>query len=104
MPPLRAVGSRQALLRELQEIPGVGPSIARDLVEIGIRSVDDLRGMNPERLYARANRAAGVVQDRCLLYVFRCAVYFASTRRPDREKLRWWYWKDTSSKARRRKP
>ncbi len=81
-------------LKELLQIPGVGPSIARNLAGIGIRSVEDLRGNRPERLYDKANRAAGVVQDPCLLYVFRCAVYFASTRRPSPEKLRWWYWKN----------
>lgn len=102
MPPQSS--SLQLQLKELQEIPGVGRSIARNLIGIGIRKVDDLKGKNPERLYARANRAAGVVQDRCLLYVFRCAVYFASTKRPEPEKLRWWYWKDTSTNGRRRQP
>jgi len=102
MPPQSS--SLQLQLKDLQEIPGVGRSIARNLIGIGIRKVDDLKGKNPERLYARANRAAGVVQDRCLLYVFRCAVYFASTKRPEPEKLRWWYWKDTSPNGRRRQP
>lgn len=102
MPPQSS--SLQLQLKDLQEIPGVGRSIARNLIGIGIRKVDDLKGKNPERLYARANRAAGVVQDRCLLYVFRCAVYFASTKRPEPEKLRWWYWKDTSTNGRRRQP
>ena len=32
--------------------------------------------------------------DRCMLYVLRCAVYFASTPRPEPEKLLWWNWKD----------
>lgn len=81
-------------IKELLQIPGVGPSIARDLASIGIRSVKDLKGKSPERLYDKSNRAAGVVQDPCLLYVFRCAVYFASTRRPSPEKLQWWYWKN----------
>jgi hypothetical protein len=93
--------SLQEQLRALQEIPGVGPSIAKDLMGIGIRRIDDLKGKDPERLYARSNRAAGVVQDRCLLYVFRCAVYFASTRRPDPEKLCWWYWKEPNGRRKR---
>jgi len=93
---------REVRLRDLQEIPGVGPSIARDLMNIGIRSVKDLRGRVPEALYHMSNRAAGVVQDRCLLYVFRCAVYFASTRNPVPEKLKWWYWKDNKHTGRRR--
>ena len=80
--------------KELLEIPGVGPSIARDLAGIGITRVKDLKGKSPESLYDKSNRAAGVVQDPCLLYVFRCAVYFASTTRPSPEKLQWWYWKN----------
>ena len=79
---------------ELQRIPGVGPSVANDLRTIGIRRITDLNGKDPERLYSRSNAMRGVVQDRCLLYVFRCAVYFAETPRPDPRKLKWWVWKD----------
>ena len=74
-------------------IPGVGKSIAQDLVQIGIRSVTDLKGKDPEELYRRSNIHAGVVQDRCLLYTFRCAVYYAEGGR-DPEKLKWWNWKN----------
>lgn len=86
-------------LAELMQIPGVGKSIANDLVRIGITSVKDLRGKNPEALYDKSNATVGLVQDRCLLYVFRCAVYFADTK-PERhnpEKLKWWNWKDKKS-------
>jgi len=93
---------QDARLKELQQIPGVGPSIARDLVDIGVTCVEDLKGQDPEKLYDISNRAAGVVQDRCLLYVFRCAVYFASTRNPSPEKLQWWYWKDQRTVRRRK--
>ncbi len=79
---------------ELQRIPGVGPSIADDLREIGIRRIADLKGKSPDRLYARSNAKRGMVQDRCLLYVFRCAVYFAETPKPNPKKLDWWAWKD----------
>ncbi len=40
-------------------------------------------------------------QDRCLLYVFRGAVYFASRTRPDPELLKWWNWSDAALAARR---
>lgn len=79
---------------ELQIIPGVGPSIAVDLRELGIRQVADLKGRDPERMYQALIARRGMHQDRCLLYVFRCAVYFASTKRPQPEKLKWWNWKD----------
>ncbi|HLE34022.1 MAG TPA: helix-hairpin-helix domain-containing protein, partial [Bacteroidota bacterium] len=38
-------------------------------------------------------RQQGVRIDPCLLYVFRCAVYYASTPKPKPELLKWWHWK-----------
>ena len=68
----------------------MGPSIAADLRALGIEDPTGLRGEDPERLYARSNTLRGVVQDRCLLYVFRSAVYFANTSRHQPELLKWW--------------
>lgn len=82
---------------ELQIIPGIGKSIAEDLRNIGIRKVTDLKGKNPEKLFDKSNKFAGVVQDRCLLYTFRCAVYFAEGGR-NKEKLKWWNWMDKKKK------
>lgn len=82
-------------MKNLQEIPGVGPSIARDLRSLGIKKVSDLKRRDPERLYRRLCQQEDQHVDRCVLYVFRCAVYYASTRRPHPEKLKWWNWKDT---------
>lgn len=83
-------------IKELKTIPGVGQSIANDLVNIGIEKISDLKGKDPEFLYDKSNQFAGAVQDRCLLYVFRCAVYFADTPQEELEpeKLKWWNWKD----------
>lgn len=83
-------------IKQLKTIPGVGKSIAIDLWNINIRSVDDLKGKSPEKLYEKSNKHAGMLQDRCLLYVFRCAVYFAETdeHNHDKEKLKWWNWKE----------
>jgi len=80
----------------LQAIPGVGPSIAADLHQLGIHEPAALRGRDPEQLYARSNALKGVTQDRCLLYVFRGAVYFASTNRRQPELLKWWNWSDAA--------
>ena len=81
-------------LKELQRIPGIGPSLARDLFDLGIRAVSDLRRRNPERLYDQLNVLRRAQQDRCVLYAFRCAVYFATESDPDLERLKWWNWKD----------
>jgi hypothetical protein len=81
-------------LKDLQVIPGIGKSIARDLYALGIRKVEDLKGKDPQKLYDRSNKLAGVVQDPCLLYTFRCAVYFSETKNPKPELLKWWNWKN----------
>jgi hypothetical protein len=79
---------------ELLTLPGIGPSLARDLRDLGIRRLADLERRDPERLYVRLNRLRGRRQDPCVLYAFRCAAYCARTARPRRELLKWWNWKD----------
>ena len=81
-------------MEELQSIPGVGKKIAGDLVLIGINSTEDLRNQDPETLYEKVCLVKGQKVDRCLLYVFRCAVYYATEPNHDPEKLKWWNWKD----------
>lgn len=83
-------------LKELQTIPGVGASIAEDLWNLGIREVADLKSRDPQEMYDTLCQQTGQKLDRCLLYVFREAVYFASEPNPDPEKLKWWNWKDGS--------
>ena len=73
-------------------MPGVGPSIARDLEDIGIFSVGDLKDKDAETLYNLSNKYCVCTQDKCLLYVFRCAIYFANGGK-DSAKLKWWNWK-----------
>lgn len=81
-------------LKGLQTIPGVGKSIAQDLYDLGIKEPHQLRGKNPERLYDDLCHLRGMHIDRCMLYVFRCAIYFVNNKRPDPKKLQWWNWKD----------
>ena len=81
-------------MSELKLIPGVGESIEKDLQNIGINKISDLKGKDPEDLYTQHNAVKGFCDDRCMLYVFRCAVYFAENETHDIEKLKWWYWKD----------
>ena len=40
-------------LQELEQIPGVGKNIARDMQNIGIHSIDDLKGRQAQQLYDR---------------------------------------------------
>jgi hypothetical protein len=90
------VNTKQEALKDLRQIPGVGISLATDLWNIGITSVADLKGKDADLLFDQSNTFAGIIQDRCVLYVFKCAVYYAETRPEEREteKLKWWNWKD----------
>ena len=82
---------------DLETIPGVGPSIAEDLRDLGFKHVKDLAGDDPERMYRNLCTSRGMEMDRCVLYVFRCATYYASRRRHNPELLKWWNWKDRTS-------
>lgn len=82
------------VLNELQKIPGIGKACALDLYHIGIRKIADLEKQNPALLYHRLNTITGVTHDVCMLYTFRCAVYFASEKNHEKKKLNWWYWKN----------
>lgn len=79
---------------ELRRIPGVGKKTEQDLIRLGYPTVASLRGADPERMYERDCAERGILIDRCQLYVYRCAVYFASEPNPDPEKCKWWNWKD----------
>jgi predicted RecB family nuclease len=78
----------------LQIIPGIGPSIAVDLRDLGVEQVSDLRDHDPQEMFDALCAMRGEKIDRCVLYVFRCAVYFATKRRHDPELLKWWNWTD----------
>ncbi len=93
-PNLFAENDKQMVLSEFRQIPGVGKTIAEDLWNLGLRSVSDLKNQDPEDLYLRLCALQGTHVDRCMLYVLRCAVYYASNDIYDPELLKWWNWKD----------
>ncbi len=78
---------------ELESIPGIGKSLAKDLRRLGCSCVCDLKDKDPEKLYERLNELAGRKNDPCVLYAFRCATYYAKGGR-EPELLKWWNWKN----------
>ncbi|MDR2063831.1 MAG: helix-hairpin-helix domain-containing protein [Candidatus Nomurabacteria bacterium] len=82
-------------MAKLTDIPGIGKTIANNLKRIDITKAEDFAGADPELLYEKWCVAARDPSDtdRCVLYVFREAVYYANGGR-DPEKLKWWNWKD----------
>lgn len=79
---------------DLTVIPNVGKRTKESLMNIGITCVEDLTGKNPEELYIMDCLKKGFQVDKCQLYLFRMAVYYAEHTERDAEKLKWWYWKD----------
>jgi hypothetical protein len=82
------------ILKELQKLPNVGPAIAKDLVSLGIKRVEDLKGKDPDALYKKLEKLAGAHIDRCMLYVLRSLVYIAKTGERNPKKVAWWFFKD----------
>jgi len=85
-------------MSDLRQIPGVGKKIEQDLINIGYNSIASLVGQNPEDMYLKDCHYKGFQEDKCLLYVFRLAVYYAEYEIHAPEKLKWWYWKDKEYK------
>jgi hypothetical protein len=85
---------RRSASKRLEQIPGVGKKIAFYLQDIGISCVCDLDGKNPEKLFQKLCDYKTSPVDRCMLYVLRCAVYYASNDEHDPKLLKWWNWKD----------
>ena len=85
---------KEKTVAEFRQIPGVGKTLAQDFWDIGLRSMNDLKNADPVALYIALCKFQNTKVDRCMLYVFRCAVYFASHKNHDPELLKWWNWKD----------
>lgn len=83
----------EGAVKKLCCIPSIGPKVGMMLAEIGISEVLDLKNRSPEALYENICRHRGEVLDRCVLYHFKCAVYFASNDTHKPELLKWWNWK-----------
>ncbi|MDR1483117.1 MAG: winged helix-turn-helix transcriptional regulator [Synergistaceae bacterium] len=79
---------------ELERIPGIGKNMARHLTNIGYDTIESLKGQDPEKIYLKDCSYQGAKVDRCVLYVYRLAVYYAENETHEPDKLKWWNWKD----------
>lgn len=98
MPPPRGRKKKvdyEALHSPLKRIPGLSVVEVRDLLDLGLRQVDDLAGRSPEVLLEEIRQLRPATpEDR--LWAFRLAVYYAETPEPDAKLLASWQWKDRS--------
>jgi hypothetical protein len=85
---------RESAIKEFRRLPGVGEKLAGALWDLGVRSAGELKGQNPGVLYQNLCNLRGGRVDKCVLYVFRCAVYYASNDMHNPRLLKWWNWKD----------
>ena len=76
----------RARVRELTDLPNVGPSIAADLRRIGIEAPSQLAGRSPVELYRQLCDATGVRHDPCVLDVFMSITRFVDGAPP----RPWW--------------
>lgn len=75
-------------VRNFEDIPNVGPSIAGDLRGIGIVQPQHLVGQDPHALYRRVSTATGQRHDPCLCDCFIAAVRFMEGSGP----VPWWHY------------
>lgn len=76
-------------------MPNIGPACARDLLMLGYRSPDDLKGEDPKEMYDRICHMTSKRHDPCVLDTFMSAVSFAEGN----PAAPWWHF--TSERKRR---
>ena len=76
----------------LTDLRGVGPSIAADLRQLGILTVEQLAFSDGRELYDRLCASTGQRQDPCVEDTFVCAVAQARDPNLPAEQRNWWYW------------
>ena len=76
----------EALQSPLMRIPRMNVEAARNLLDLGIRDIFELKGRAPEVLFEEASRkTSGIPADR--IRFFRMAVYYAENEKPDPHRL-----------------
>lgn len=85
----------EALQSPLKRIPGMDIPSVRDLIDIDIRDVDELKGRSPEALFEEIlDLREQTPPER--LHFLRMAVYYAENDEPDPRLLQPWKWSDST--------
>lgn len=75
-------------IQAINEIPNIGPAIARDLALLNIFAPSELIGKDPYKMYDDLCQITGSKHDPCVIDVFISAVRFMEGA-PSRK---WWYY------------
>lgn len=73
-------------LRQLTDLPNIGPACAKDLQRLGLNTPEDVRGQDPYALYRRLNHITGQRHDPCMLDVLISITRFMAGEPPQA----WW--------------
>ena len=80
---------------DLTKIPGIGKTMVEHLIKAGYPTIEKLKGLNYDDIYAKDCLVQGRTVDRCALNCYRLAVWYANNDGVLPEgKKNWWNWKD----------
>ena len=82
----KATTAAEAL--RFEDIPNIGPAMARDFAVLGLEEPCDLDGRDPYALYEELCVRTGVRHDPCVIDTFISAVRFMDGAPP----LPWWHY------------
>lgn len=75
-------------VKRFEDIPNVGPAMARDFCALGLESPNDLKKSDPLVLYQKLSAIHGVRQDPCVLDTFMAVIDFMNGAPP----RPWWHY------------
>lgn len=82
-------------LRQLTDLPNIGPACAEDLRLIGIATPDQLRGRDPFEMYLQLCDITGARHDPCVIDVFMSVTAFMAGEPPQP----WWKFTETRKRV-----
>jgi Pathogenicity locus len=71
------VAECEEAMARLQQIPNVGPKMARALLKLGIRSLEDAAGKDPDEMYYELCAIEAKRHDPCVRDVFAAVISYA---------------------------
>ncbi|MBY0310288.1 helix-hairpin-helix domain-containing protein [Patescibacteria group bacterium] len=81
-------------VKKFQDIPNVGPAMARDFAILGLKAPKDLVLKDPLKLYKKMCTIRGVRQDPCVLDTYMAAIDFMNGA----PSCPWWSYTKTRKK------
>jgi hypothetical protein len=85
--------------QHFEDIPNIGPAMAKDFQLLGITNPTDLAGRDPYALYDELCERTGSRHDPCVIDTFISAVRFMEGAPP----LPWWHYTDERKAALRQR-